>query len=401
MMTSSSIATHRRRAVPAAVAVSLLLVACSSQQEGSTSAASSGGSSGTASACPNEQQAQQDYQKTWQAAEQQLGLSGIKPPTVKVCDVDTSKYKKSPQNGKFKIAFAAQGPTNSWAMENEEAFKYQAQQKGVDVLYASANGDATKQVDNIQQLASQNPDAMVVVPMGPGITGQVRAATQQGIPVVLCAGRLEGDSGAVSTVVRSYELQATLLAEWLVKQLNGKGKVAMLSGIAGVPTAEYQKAAAAKVFAQYPGIQVVTKQYTDWSPTKAKTVAANLVAQYPNLDGIWSDSGFSDLGVMEAYKQAGKQVPPLTGDSSNAFLKAAKGTNMKFALSAFPPEQSQKCLDIALDALAGKPVPNIVNVESAAYTNAEIDKYVRPQCSDNLWIPSSLPDALLKKLKLC
>lgn len=401
MMTLSSIATHRRRVVPAAVAVSLLFVAaCSGQQEGSTSAASSGGSSGT-SACPNEQQAQEAYQKNWQTAEQQLGLSGIKPPTVKVCDVDTSKFKKSPQNGKFKIAFAAQGPTNSWAMENEEAFKYYAEQKGVDVIYASANGDATKQVDNIQQLASQNPDAMVVVPMGPGVTGQVRAAAQQGIPVVLCAGRLEGDSGAVSTVVRSYELQATLLAEWLVKQLNGKGEVAMLSGIAGVPTAEYQKVAAAKVFAQYPGIQVVTKQYTDWSPTKAKTVAANLVAQYPNLDGIWSDSGFSDLGVMEAYKQAGKQVPPLTGDSSNAFLKAVRGTNIKFALSAFPPEQSMKCLDIALDALAGKPVPDIVNVESAAYTNAEIDKYVRPECSDNLWIPSSLPDALLKKLKLC
>jgi len=397
----SFIAIRLRRAVPVAVAMSLLLlVACSSQKEG-TSAAGPSGSGGTGSGCANAAQAQQAYEKTWQTAEQQLGLSGLKPPTLNVCDVDTSKYKKSPQNGRYKIAFAAQGPTNSWALENEEAFKYHAQQKGVDVLYASANGDATKQVDNIQQLASQNPDAMVVVPMGPGITGQVRAAAQQGIPMVLCAGRLEGDSGAVSTVARSYELQATLWAEWLVKQLGGKGNVAMLSGIAGVPTAEYQKTAAQQVFAQHPGIQIVAKQYTDWSPTKAKTVASNLVAKYPNLDGIWSDSAISDLGVVEAYKQAGKQAPPMTGDSSNAFLKAVHGTNVKFALSAFPPEQSMKCLDVALDALAGKPVPNIVNVESAAYTNADIDKYIRPQCSDNLWIPSSLSDELLTKLKLC
>lgn len=399
MVPVSSITKHRRRAVPAVVAVSLLLVAaCSSQREGSPSA---GSSSGAASACANEQQAQAEYVKNWQTSQQQLGLSGIKAPPVQICNVDTSKYKKTAKNGRYKIAFAAQGPTNSWALENEEAFKYHAQQKGVDVVYASANGDATKQVDNIQQLASQNPDAMVVVPMGPGITGQVRAAGQQGIPVVLCAGRLGADSGAVSTVVRSYELQATILAEWLVKQLSSKGQVAMLSGIAGVPTAEYQKDAASKVFAQYPGIQVVTKQYTDWSPTKAKVVAANLLAQYPNLNGIWSDSGFSDLGVMEAYKQAGKQVPPLTGDSSNAFLKAVRGTNIKFALSPFPPEQSVACLDIALDTLAGKPVPNVVNVESVAFTNAEIDKYVRPECSDNLWIPSSLPDDLLKSLKLC
>jgi ribose transport system substrate-binding protein len=395
-MTLPFIAIGGRRAITAVIATGLLLLpACSSKKEGGA-----GSGSATSGGCANSAAAQQQYEATWQAAEAQLGLSGLQPPTVNICDVDTTKYKKAP-NGRYRIAFAAQGPTNSWALENEEAFKYHAQQRGADVLYASANGDATKQVDNIQQLASQKPDAMVVVPMGPGITGQVRAAAAQGIPVVLCAGRLEGESGAISTVARSYELQATLWAEWLVKQLGGKGKIAMLSGIAGVPTAEYQKAAAEKVFATHPGIQVVTKQYTDWSPTKAKTVAANLVATYPNLDGIWSDSGISDLGVVEAYKQAGKPVPPLTGDSSNAFLKAVKGTNVKFALSAFPPEQSEKCLDVALDALAGKPVPNIVNVESAAYTDADIDKYLRPDCTDNLWIPSTLPDDLLKQLKLC
>ena len=142
------------------------------------------------------------------------------------------------------------------------------------MLYASANGDANKQVDKIQQLTAQKPDAMVVVPMGPGITGQVRAAANQDIPVVLCAGRLEGNAGAISTVARSYELQATLWAEWLVKQLpGGKGRIAMLSGIAGVPTAEYQKAAAEEVFAKHPDIEIVSKQYTDWSPTPCPATA--------------------------------------------------------------------------------------------------------------------------------
>lgn len=387
---------RRRFTWGVALATSLLVVAgCSSQKE-----SVGGGGAGTEGSCTPSQAALQDYRDTWQTSAKQLGLSDIKVPKIDICEVDTSKYKKSKGDG-YTVAFAAQGPTNSWAVENEEAFKYHAEQKNVKELYASANGDATKQVDNIQQLASQSPDAMVVVPMGPGITGQVRAASQQGIPVVLCAGRLGPNSGAVSTVTRSYDLQATLWADWLIKELNGKGKIAMLSGIAGVPTAEFQKAAAEKVFAQHPGIHVVSKQYTDWSPTKAKTVAANLLAQHPDLNGIWSDSGISDLGVVEAYKQAGKRVPPLTGDSSNAFLKAVKGTDVKFALSAFPPEQSMQCLDVALDILAGKKVPNVVNVDSAAYTQDQIDKYIRQECTDNLWVPASLPDPLLKKLKLC
>jgi ribose transport system substrate-binding protein len=387
--------TASRLASPLAILAAIVLgvSACSSEKEKSTASSGGGG------ACAENSQAKQANDKSWDSAQQQLGLSGLEPPAQKLCDVDTSKFKKEPQGGRYKIAFAAQGPTNSWALENEEAFKYHAKERKADVLYASANGDATKQVDNIQQLASQDPDAMVVVPMGPGIKGQVAAAANQKIPVVLCAGRLEGNSGAISTVARSYELQATLWAEWIVKQLDGKGNVAMLSGIAGVPTAEYQKAAAEKVFAKHSGIKVVAKEYTDWSPTKAKTVAATLVGK--DLDAIWSDSGISDLGVVEAYERAGKPVPPLTGDSSNAFLKAVDGKDVKFALSAFPPEQSTQCLDVALDALAGKKVPNVVNVESDAYTDADIDKYIRKDCTDDLWIPTSLPPALLKKLKLC
>jgi ribose transport system substrate-binding protein len=388
------IATPRRLIALALGVVSLFAVTACGEKEDAGGSASAGGDN-----CAANSRGAQEYARSWETAQRQLGLSGIKPNAVRICDVDTSKFKKDKPAGGYRVALAAQGPTNSWALTNEEAFKYRAEQRGVKVLYASANGDATKQVDNIQQLASQKPDAMVVVPMGPGITGQVRAASQQGIPVVLCAGRLPANSGAVSTVTRSYELQATLWAEWLVKKLGGKGRIAMLSGIAGVPTAEFQKAAAQKVFAKHPGITVATKQYTDWSPTKAKTVAASLVGR--DLDGIWSDSGISDLGVVEAYQQAGRRVPPLTGDSSNAFLKAVRGKNVDFALSAFPPEQSTQCLDVALDALAGKTVPNVVNVESAAFTNAQIDKYVKPECSDNLWIPSTLPAALQRRLKLC
>lgn len=381
-----------------AASLSVLLIAvaaCSTSKQNTTAGGGGGGGTNCATSA-----AQRQFAQTWKSAFTDIGLKPAPMPNQKICDVNTSKWAKKPTNGKYTIAFAAQGPTNSWAVEDEEAFKLRAQQLGVHELYASADGDATKQVDNIQQLAAQSPDAMVVVPLGSGIIGELKQAEQQGIPVVLCAGVLNG-SGAVSTVVRSYDLQATVWADWVVKQLHGKGDIAMLSGIPGVPTAELQKAAAEKVFAKHPGIHIVTKQYTDWSPTKAKTVAQNLLTQYPHLDAIWSDSAISDLGVFEAYQQAGKPVPPLTGDSSNAFLKAVQGKPVRFALSSFPPEQSVTCLNTAMDILKGKTVPSFVNIKSAVYTNADASKIVRPNCSDNLWVPSSLPDAVLKKLKLC
>lgn len=391
-------AARRLRLAVVVTASAVLMTACGTQQE--TTSAAPGAAGDTK--CANAAEAQAEYKKAWTTAGDQLGLTGLQPTQETVCQVDTSKWAAKPKSGnKYRIALAAQGPTNSWGLTNEEAFKYHAGQLGVDVLYASANGDATAQVDNIQQLASQSPDALVVVPMGDGITGQIQAAAAQHIPVVLCAGRLKPGSGAVSTVTRQYELLGTMYAEWLVKKIGGKGQVAVLSGLAGVPTAEYQKAAALKVFAKYPGVKVVTQQFTQWSPTVAKTVAANLATQFPDLAGIWSDSGYGDLGVVQAYKEAGKKVPPMTGDAINAFLKAVQGTDVQFALSSFPPEQSQQCLDTAMSILKGKPVLDKIYVDSPSFTNAELAKYVRPECTDNLFVPSSLPADQLKRLKLC
>ena len=392
----------RRLQLPLAIGVTAALVAaCGTEQEGGSSAGGGGGGGG-GEECANAEEAQATYEQAWTEAAEQLGLENLEPTEEQVCEVDTSEWAAEPKSGdSYRIAFAAQGPTNSWALTNEEAFKYRAEELGVEVLYAAANGDATVQVDNIQQLASQDPDAMVIVPMGEGITGQVRAAADQGIPVVLCAGRLGEDSGAVSTVTRQYELLGTMYAEWLVQQLDGKGQVAILSGLAGVPTAEFQKAAALKVFEQYPDIEVVTEQYTEWSPTVAKTVAANLVTQYPDLAGIWSDSGYGDLGVVQAYQEAGRPVPPMTGDAINAFLKAVQGTDVKFALSSFPPEQSMDCLDTAMSILEGEPVLDKVYINSPSFTHEDIEEYVRPECSDNLFVPALLPDEELRRLDLC
>ena len=387
----------RKKLVLALSLATALVTGCSTQQE-----PAGGAGAGAAGQCRNAQQAQARYQAAWSTARVELGIPELAAVDEQVCEVDTSRYAKPPKSGNaYRIAFAAQGPTNSWGLTSEEAFKRHAAGLGVQTLYASADGDAATQVDNIAQLSSQNPDAMVVVPMGDAITGQVQAAARQGIPVVLCSGRLGPGSGAVSTVTRQYELLGGMYAEWLARTLGGHGKVAMLSGLAGVPTAEYQRAAAKKVFAKYPGISIVTEQYTQWSPTVAKTVAANLLTQYPDLNGIWSDSGYGDMGVVQAYRDAGKAVPPLTGDAVNGFLKAVQGTDVKFAVSSFPPEQSIQCLDTAMAILKGQPVLDKIYIDSPSFTDEQLAQYVRPECGDNLLVPSSLPIDQLRELKLC
>lgn len=387
---------HRTSRLLAAGSIGVVLAAsaaCSSQRD-------VGGGTTAKQDCSGSGAAQAQVAKVWKDSAAKLGLTGLTPPKQQVCQVDTAKYKK---DGKPTIAYASQGPTNSWAMEGDYFVRDEAKKKGAKLLYASANGDAATQVNNIQDLLAQKPDALIVQPMGSSVKGQVQQAAQQNVPVVVCTGKLPADtSGVISTVGRSYELQGTLLAEWLAKKIDHKGKIAILSGIAGVPTTEYQYQAAKKVFAKYPDIKVQTRQFTNWSPTEAKKVASNLAVRYPDLDGIWTDSGVSETGVIQAYQAAGKKIPPMTGDSSNAFLRSAKKAgNVTFAQSAYPPEQTRDCVDVAADILKGVKVPSVKEIDSAVYTNTDLGKYYREGCSDNLWVPSELSQSEMKKLKLC
>jgi ribose transport system substrate-binding protein len=238
--------------------------------------------------------------------------------------------------------------------------------------------------------------------MGPAVKAPIERAAAQGIPVILCTGIVDTTAN-VSRVDRDNRLNGALTAEWIAQQIGGEGKIIMLSGIAGVPTTETRKAGAEEAFAKYPNIEILDKQYTNWSPTEGKQVMEQLLAKYGDeIDAIWSDSGLQDIGVIQAYNEAGKSIPPMTAEPINGFLKLAKENGVKFLAVGYPPTHSADCLDTAVAALEGKQVSSFVNVDVPVFTDAEVDNYVKMECSDDLWVPADLlSDELLASLKLC
>jgi len=404
--------TRKKFRVPAllvgTLAGALVLAACSSSGTASQSeAAAPATESAMASEAPAEESAAGSADQidsltaAWEGNWGALGITnpGLTKTDIAISPVDTSKYKKE---GPYTIAFASQGPTNSWATIYDEALKAHAKELGVTIEYAGADGKEDKQVGDINDLLAKKPDALIVTPMGPSVKAPIERAAAAGIPVILCTGTVDTTAN-VSRVDRDNRLNGALTAEWIAQQVGGKGSIVMLSGIAGVPTAEARKAAAEEVFAKYPDIKILDKQYTNWSPTDGKKVMEQLLAKYGDqIQAIWSDSGLQDIGVIQVYKDAGKPVPPITAEPVNGFLKLAKDNNVTFAAVGYPPTHSTECLDTALAALKGETVTSFVNVDVPLFTNKEIDKYVRTTCSDDLWIPADvIPDDVLKSLKLC
>ena len=92
-------------------------------------------------------------------------------------------------------------------------------------MYADAQASADKQVPQVEDLLAQEPDALILVPMGAAaLTAPVERAMAQGVPVILCASAVETDNFVTEVGTNLYASGAGL-AKYLGEKLNGKGRV--------------------------------------------------------------------------------------------------------------------------------------------------------------------------------
>jgi ribose transport system substrate-binding protein len=314
---------------------------------------------------------------------------------------DCSKFKKDPP---WTIANSSQGRTNSWQIMHDGYFELAAETtyKGQikELLYADANGNADKQISDIEDLITKKPDLLIVNAMGAGaLVGVVEKAWDAGIPVVFGDNKANTDK-YVTYVERTNCDHGRKMAEWLAKKLNGQGDIILLSGIAGVSAAEDRLRCAREVFAKYPGIKELGQAYCDWSPVKGKQATQAFMAANPKIDGVWSDSALMSMGAIQAFMDAGKPVPPMTTEDLNGFLRLAKEAKSDFIAVGYPPDIALTTMDMAVKCLKGEKVPHYVNVDAKTFDQTELDKYYQPDMSDDLFVIHFFPPEWLVKLGL-
>ncbi len=318
---------------------------------------------------------------------------------------DTATFKK---DGPYRIALAAQGPTNAWATLFDEHARAYVEEKGTDViaelLYADANGNADTQVPQIEDLLSQEPDALIVVPMGPSLQAPIARAMAEGVPVVLCASNVPGDDFVTEVGTNLFDAGAGL-AEFVADALGGQGNIVVMKGIPGVTTAEAMAEGAAATWAKYPDITILDEQYGQWSTAEAKKIAEQWVATYgADIQGIWSGGAQMSQGIIEAFLEANLPVPPLGGgEYANGFLRLAKENNIPFAGWQYPNAMVRTCIDTALEILAGNPVKRFIDFRdsipnSGTFSTADLDAFYNAAWSDDVFGPIFLSEEKMKEL---
>ena len=325
--------------------------------------------------------------------------------TVPIEMVDTSAYKK---DGPFVIGFSNASISNSWRVGMLHSIQQAAADNADQIkqlIITDANDDPAKQVADVQDLISRGVDLLIVsAATAEALDAIVTRAYEEGIPVVLVDRRITSEN-FTTFITASDWVYGHMSAQWMVEKLGGKGNIVMLPGMAGVSVAETRITAAKQVFANYPDIKVLDLQYTDWSPAKGKQVMAALIQKYgTEINGVWNDHGLQGSGAIEAMVEAGwTTLPPITCADLNGCVKGAVENGAPAFNYDYPPAMGGLSVDVALDILAGKPVPKYyeMNVD-IAITKADetesvkadkwVEDYARLDAPNDLILSTGIPN---------
>lgn len=300
----------------------------------------------------------------------------------------------------IKIGYDIYYAGNTWSVQLYKEFqsaveKDEYKDSVEDVIYVESEGDVQKQIANIEDLITQGVDVIITTPNSTtALTPVLTEAQEAGIKVVLLAATEEGDCYDTLVSVNDYDF-GKAGAEWLAEKLDGKGKIVMLNGISGVSASDDRAQGAHDVFDQYPDIEIVAEEDTDWDYAKAQTVMGDILTAQPEIDGVMSQGGAITLGVIDAMEAAGRDLVPMTGEDNNGFLKTWKELQADGFSSVAPSKPTwlaEEALKSAIALCNGEEVEKEQIFDVPTITDDTLDDYVKTDLSDSLYCITNMTD---------
>lgn len=270
------------------------------------------------------------------------------------CSSGEKKDAKAPADGKITIGFSVSTQNNPFFVTLRNGVEAKAKELGVNVKIVDAQNDPAKQANDVADLLQQNISVLLVNPVdSAAISTSVKAANKANIPVI-CLDR-SADEGNVTSLVASDNVKGgEMAAEFIVKKLGEKVKVAELEGIPGASASRERGEGFHKVADQK--LTVVAKQSADFDRSKGLTVAENMLQANPDIQAIFAQNDEMALGAIEAAKSANKQIFIVGFDGTADGIKAVENGTMSATIAQQPDIMGQQGVEVAVKAAKGEKV---------------------------------------------
>lgn len=247
-----------------------------------------------------------------------------------------------------------------------------------EVIVVDAQNDGAKQVGQVQDLITKRIKALIYIPAGATAASvPVKLARSAKIPVV-CVDRfppgMPGDTYIASDSVKA----ARILGEWVIKQVGGKAKVAIIHGQMGTTPEVERSSGFLAAMKTAPGMQVVAEQAADWDADKAFTVAQDMLQRHPEITVFFGECDTMAISAARAARVAnlGHRVFSVGFDGDAAALKVLRNGGFDATMTQKVQAMGRLAFQSVLDALGGKPLPKATLMDAELTTKENVDKFI-------------------------
>jgi ribose transport system substrate-binding protein len=301
---------------------------------------------------------------------------------------------------KFKIYLSMSFIGNDWQAEAANMVKAMAVHKSmadkVDLQIQVAGPNAQRQIQQINSMVQAGAQAIVVFPISPTALNQVvKNACDKGVIVIAYDAEIT-EPCAYNVHIDQHEA-GRVTAEWLVKKLNGKGDIVILTGVPGTSVDTQRTEAAKEVFAKYPDIHIVAESVGMWSQAVSRTELSKILATrgWDKIDGMWLQVGCYTANSMQLEAGISQdKLKPCAGEGANGGriqmlpagteVEGANGTYTPMGAPrisyASPPYSGALALKLAVQKLEGKDIPKLTILPLPIVTSETIKL-----CKEGTW----------------
>ncbi|TIX90869.1 sugar ABC transporter substrate-binding protein [Rhizobium sp. P44RR-XXIV] len=279
---------------------------------------------------------------------------------------------------KFVVGYANMADTDVFVMARKTAFIAAAKaDPDVDIKFTDANNDASKQLDQIDNLIAQKVNAIVVVPVDyQGIVPGVEKANEAGIPVIALG--IQSAGGKYTFVGSKEEDAGRLQGEYMKAHLPKDAKILYLQGTLGLSNTQGRLKGFQDALGR-PDVTTLASLTGNYDRAEGMKVTEDWIQSFPQFDAIVAANDQMALGALQALQGAdrlkGVMISGVDGvpDSLNA-IKAGDMTQTIFQNAA---GQAKAAFDVVEGLKKGEPAPAEKLVPFESITKDNVAQYMK------------------------
>jgi len=255
------------------------------------------------------------------------------------------------------IGFNPVNTTMTWMQFAREALLKKAKELGVKVIVTDTENSVAKQSANMEDLIARGVDGIITDPIDvSSLVPAINAAVAAGIPVATLDRAATGSN--YNFFVGSDDVGGgRLIADFVAKKLNGKGKIIFITGSLGSSPQLDRSKGFKEELVKFPGLQIVFEQTGEFFREKGMKVMEDAIAAVPKFDAVVCQNDDMMMGAIQALKAAGvpRKSYVITGYDGIPDALAAIRDGYADCTVQYPVGQAPEVLTRLVSYLRGNP----------------------------------------------